>query len=246
MGKKYLNPPIAEAFCDFQFIPNQPWDMTVPGLFYEKIRSEFPVKKQQIRFGIGFPLKIDDKNTPIIQPAQRMQFFRQDEKSLIQLAPDRLSVHVLRPYSKWEAFKPMISKALKIYKEIANPKGFNRIGLKYVNKISFDEVSIKLEDYFNFFPSLPKNLPQDQQGFFVKVEMPYNDHNRLLLTLASIIPGGAEKLAILLDLDFVMAVPEAVLLTEADDWIETAHIRVEGAFEECITDKCRVLFGEEK
>lgn len=46
MGRKYRNPPLIEALCEFQFVPTQPWDLTIPGFFYEKVKNDFPAKQQ--------------------------------------------------------------------------------------------------------------------------------------------------------------------------------------------------------
>jgi uncharacterized protein (TIGR04255 family) len=246
VSRKYNNPPIVEALCEFQFIPSQPWDMTIPGLLYEKISGEFPVKQQQMGFGIGLQPKeggIEQR----VEMSQRMQFLRSDKTALVQVGPDLLTINHLKPYPTWEAFKPLILKNLEIYKEIAKPKGFKRIGLRYINKIEFDEHPIELTDYFNYYPFIPTNLPQLHETFQVRVEIPYEEgRDRLRSTLASVIPEKPEVLTLLLDLDYIMAIPERVSLEQASAWIERAHAEVETAFEACITDKCRKLFGEEK
>lgn len=85
------------------------------------------------------------------------------------------------------------------------------------------------------------------ETFQVRVEMPYEEgHDRLLLTLASMIPEKPDVLSFLLDLDYIMVIPERIPLNQVSDWIEKAHTVVENTFEACITDKCRVLFGKEK
>jgi len=48
MGRKYANPSIVEAVCEFRLSPDTPWDLTVPGLVYEKVRSEFPHREQRL------------------------------------------------------------------------------------------------------------------------------------------------------------------------------------------------------
>jgi len=55
MGKKYKNPPIVEALCEFQFVPGQPWDITIAGMLYERIKDEFPIKQQhaEVQIHIG-------------------------------------------------------------------------------------------------------------------------------------------------------------------------------------------------
>ncbi len=246
MSRKYSNPPIVEALCEFQFIPSQPWDMTIPGLLYEKINREFPVKQQQMGFGIGFQPKEGGMELRI-EMSQRMQFFRSDKSALVQVGPDLLTINHLKPYPTWEEFKPLILKNLEIYKDIAKPKGFKRIGLRYINKIEFDEHPIELTDYFNYYPFIPTNLPQMHEAFQVRVEIPYEEgRGRLLLTLASMIPEKLNVPSILLDLDYIMAISESVLLDQTSDWIEKAHTIVENVFEACITNKYRSLFGEEK
>lgn len=246
MGRKYSNSPIVEALCEFQFIPTQPWDMTIPGLLYERINNEFPVKQQQMGFGIGFQPKeggIEQK----VDMFQRMQFFRSDRSALVQVGPDLLTINHLKPYPTWDTFKPMILKNLETYQTVAKPKGFKRIGLRYINKIEFDEHPIELTDYFNYYPFIPTNLPQMHEMFQVRVEIPYEEgRDRLLLTLASVIPEKPNVLSLLLDLDYIMAIPERIPLDQASEWIEKAHTIVENAFEACITDRCRNLFGEEK
>ena len=220
--------------------------MTIPGLLYEKINGEFPVKQQQMAFGIGFQPK-EGGMEQRVEMSQRMQFFRSDKSALVQVGPDLLTINHLKPYPSWEEFKPLILKNLEIYKDIAKPKGFKRIGLRYINKIEFDEHPIELNDYFNYYPFIPTNLPQMHEAFQVRVEIPYEErHDRLLLTLASMIPEKLNVLSILLDLDYIMAISESVPLDQTSDWIEKAHTIVENVFEACITNKCRSLFGEEK
>lgn len=246
MSIKYSNSPIVEALCEFQFIPSQPWDMTIPGLLYEKISDEFPIKQQQMGFGIGFQPKeggIEQR----VEMAQRMQFFRSDKSALVQVGPDLLTVNHLKPYPTWEAFKPLISNNLNIYQKIVKPKGFKRIGLRYINKIEFGKSPIELTDYLNYYPFIPTTLPQVHETFQVRVEIPYEEgRDRLLLTLGTAIPEKSEILTLLLNLDYIMALPERILLDQTSDWIEKAHTVIENAFEACITDKCRSLFEEVK
>lgn len=244
MNRRYNNPPVEEALCDFQFIPGQPWDMTIPGLLYEKIRDEFPIKEQQMGLGIGFRPKEGGIEQRVEIP-QRMQFLRSDKSSLVQVGRDLLTINQLKPYPTWETFKPMILQNLKIYQAIAKPKGLRRIGLRYINKITFEEYPIEATDYFNYYPTIPTGLPQMHEAFHVKVEIPYEDGgDRLLLTFSTATPGKSQALTLVLDLDYIMAIPERVPIDQADAWVEKAHKIVEAAFEACVTDKCRNLFGE--
>jgi len=249
MGKKYKNPPIVEALCEFQFIPAQPWDITIPGLLYETIRDEFPEKQQQIGSGFSIlPKASGEIEQKIGFPSPLLiQFFRSDKTALAQVGPDLLTVNHLRPYPTWGTFKPLILKIFEKYIEIAKPKGFSRVGLRYINKIDFDQKEIELTDYFNYYPSIPNNLPQIYKTFQVMAVIPYEKERDILqLTLATIIPEKPDALSLVLDLDYIMIQPESITFDEVTDWLENAHTTVEDAFEACITDKCRNLFEEVK
>jgi uncharacterized protein (TIGR04255 family) len=248
MGKKYKNPPIVEALCEFQFVPTQLWDITVAGLLYEKIKDEFPLKQQQVGFRVAVqPGEGEVPEQKIEFTPPRMQFFNNDKNSLVQIGPDLLTVNYLKPYPTWEKFKPLILKILGKYIDIANPKGFRRIGLRYINKIDFDQHEIVLMNYFNYYPSIPNNLPQTLKTFQATVEIPYdNERDTLRLTLGTLIPEKPDTFSLMLDLDYIMVLPEGIALNEVSNWLEDAHTKIDNAFEACVKDECRKLFEEVK
>ncbi len=245
MGKKYGNPPIIEALCEFQFIPSRPWDLTIPGLIYERVKNKFPVRQQQV--GIGVQFRPTEKGLEHkVEPAPpRIQFHKKNKTALIQVAPDLLAVNQLRPYSTWAKFKPMILETLKMYREIVNPKGFKRIGLRYINKINIKAKSIELSEYVDFYPYISKELPQVKTSFISRVEIPYlNNRDLMVITIGNASPEISEMLTIILDIDYRIANPETIKIEATDKWIEEAHSEIESAFESCIKDKSRVLFKE--
>lgn len=241
--RKYKNPPLVEALCEFQFIPNQPWDVTIPGLLYEKIKDTFPDRQQKI--GLGVQLKVTEKELEHrVEPIPPLiQFHKKDKTALIQVAPDLLVVNHLQPYPEWEIFKSMILENLQKYIEVANPKGFKRIGLRYINVFEFAKPEIELEDYFKYRPYIHEKLPKTLSTFITKTEFPLEDGNEILImTLALQVPSKPNVLAILLDIDYAMIKTEYVMLDNVQNWLEKAHNKAEEAFEESITEKARILF----
>lgn len=246
MSAKYARPPIVEALCEFRFIASQPYDMTIPGLFYEKIRNDFPDRQQKA--GVGIDIKVGDGTSggsigfgPVLT-----QFLREDKSALVQVGSDLLSVNHLVPYTNWETFKPMILNNLQIYRDIAEPGGLKRIGLRYMNKIDLSKEGVLLRDFFNYYPLLPEKLPQIYHDFNARVIIPYeNGRDRLVLGLASIVGDSPDTVATLLDLDYSTSDPQTLSLDEVGVWLEAAHNRIENAFEAAITDNCRQLFEKE-
>jgi len=247
MGKKYRNPPVVEALCEFQFIPTRTWDMTIPGLIYEKVKSKFPHRQQQIGIGLQFRPTERGVEQKVEHAAPRVQLYAKDKTSLIQIGPDRLAVNQLSPYPTWARFKPKIFYSLQAYQKVAVPKGFKRIGLRYINKIKIPAKTIDMSDYFKIYPAIPDNLPQTHSTFISRVEIPYMDErDRMLLTLASEATEVKDTLLLVLDIDYIMLKPEAVPINAFASWIEQAHSAIETAFESSITDKTRALFDKVK
>lgn len=244
MHEDATNYPIIEALCEFQFLPDQPWDITIPGLFYEKVSKIFPIKEQKTDYGIGLTPK-EGRIEHKVEMSHRIQFWRDDKSAVIQIGPNLLAINYLKPYRSWDLFKPLILTNLKTYIEIAKPKAFKRIGLRYINNIVIEGDKIELIDYFKYYPFIPPELPQAHGPFNVRVEFPYeNGEEVLLLTFASIPPEKPNFSYFLLDLDYVLRQPESVRLDQADAWVEKAKLILNNAFKACITDKCRSLCKE--
>lgn len=248
MSKQYNKSPIVEALCEFQFIPTQPWDLTIPGMIYDKINKDFPHKQQQVGIGIQFkPTEKGGVEHKVESAPARLQFFNQDKTMLVQVGPDLFTVNQLKPYKAWSVFKPLILAQFKIYNSIAKPKGLKRIGLRYINRINIKAASVNLEDFINFYPQLPKDIPQVHSSFLTRIEIPYkNNRDHILVTVGSTIPEDTGISSIILDLDYALSQAEGVPLDETERWLEEAHSIIESVFESCITDVSRQIFEEVK
>ncbi len=244
MGRKYKNPPIVEALCEFQFEPNSPWDLAMLGLIYEKVQDTFPKRRQAKQLTVSIsagPEGIEQQ----VQTTDRMQFLREDEKALIQVGPHFMAVNHLKPYPSWQEFLPLIKRGLRAYCDVASPKSIHRVGLRYINRIEVADQHIELEDYFEFRPFVGPNLPQDFGPFIVGIQVPYEGFRDILkLELTN---AGAEMpnaVAMILDFDYFLVKPGEVVLDDVFEWLDIAHNRVEEAFEACITDRLRQMFEE--
>jgi uncharacterized protein (TIGR04255 family) len=245
LAKAYPKAPIVEAVCEFQFSSPQAWDWTIPGLLYQEIQSEFPEKREERAFEIN--VRPGDHN-----PVQhfgnaltKLQFVRADGKSMVQVGPDLLAVNVQAPYPGWNVFLHNIARQFEIYSKIAQPKGFKRIGLRYINHIKMSAASVELTDYFHFYPHLAPTVDQTHGPFLMRVmHERVEGRDAMSVTLGSVVP--ATGLIFALDIDYYLLRPDGVSLDKGIDWIERAHASIEEMFEACITDKTRELLGEPK
>lgn len=245
MGRLYRNPPVIEAVCEFRFEPGPPWDWTIPGLVYERVKQDFPKKRQQNILEMEARTEGDLFSQVMKGGIARVLFLRDDERALIQVSPDLLAVNQLRPYSNWQSFKAIIERALAVYRDVAAPVGFRRIGLRYINRIEVPQQSVRVEEYLRSFPQIPPGIPRLMSAWAQRVEIPFEEEGGLLILQAGSIREEVQTdTAFLLDLDFSTLHAEAVSLDSAVEWLEKAHSAVERVFEACITPKARELFQE--
>lgn len=245
MKRKYSNPPIVEAVCEFRFDPNFQWDNTIVGLVYDKIKDDFPKKKQVQHLAVGFQAKPDEL-AQRVQAVDRMRFLSNDEKSLIQVGPHFLAINRLKPYLSWDSFVPLIKEALTAYIEVAQPGGISRLGLRYINQFAIPSDNINLEDYLTFYPYVgPKQL-DSLRSFIMGTETLYeNGRDVLKVQLGSMATDSPNASAFSFDLDYFIDRPGAITIDNSVDWIDNAHNHIEDAFESCITNLLRKEFGEE-
>jgi uncharacterized protein (TIGR04255 family) len=245
MGKVYETPPLIEALCEFQFEPGQPWDWTIPGLIYDKVKSEFPKKEEQNI--IEMAVRAEQSNiTPSIKGGvARMRFLRENKSALIQVGPDLLVVNHLVPYPTWNEFKKLIKDMLDIYQSIGAPKGIKRVSLRYINRLDVPFSQVEIEDYLVAVPRVPSSVPQVFATWLQRVEIPFPDSNGIMvLQSGSIRQENRTNPSFLLDLDFISINPKDISVDNAMRWVEKAHEEVEKAFEACITPKMRELMKE--
>jgi uncharacterized protein (TIGR04255 family) len=243
---RYKNPPIAEAVCEFRFKGSSEWDWTILGLVYQEIKAEFPKKRQEKAFEINIAPAQGRVERGVGESLSKMQFLREDGSAMVQIGPDLLGVNVLPPYPGWETFEVLIEKQFGVYNNIARPAGFNRIGLRFINKIAFPSRGIETTEYFNYYPRLPDTLEQVHGPFSMRVFHMYEDERDTLSVQIGHAKPQGESIVIVLDLDYYLTRPEKVELSAGLDWVRTAHERVESMFEACITEKTRTMFEEIK
>ncbi len=245
-GKRYKNPPIEEALCEFRFKPSREWDLTIPGKLQTELGQEYTGRtRQQTVFELGLEAQEGQRSNFRYGQLAKIHLLSKDETRSVGVGPDVLSIHMLRPYQSakhpgptgWDEFRTRIAAALDAYWKVSAPVGVSRISMRYINKIVVPQKAASAENYLR--SALPRvdGLPDRMSNFVSRVEYS-DDDRRLVLSQGSIdAPPG-----FLLDLDVIWEHTDPVsrdaALTKVDDL--RAQERV--AFEAVITDASRRLF----
>ena len=245
MSRIYKKPPLIEALCEFQFAEGD-WDWTIPGLVYQQIETQFPIKRQASTVEFEVQADPDQVSQRLRGGPGRMQFVRADETALVQVGPHLLVINQLRSYPRWSEFKPLVLDTFEVYRKVAGPTGFRRIGIRYINHIQVPTSEVGLSTYFNFWPRLPAPIVSDPiRALLLRVDLAQESYlGHLVMTLATAPNDGQGGSALILDLDFATTSTQEIALDAVGDWVEQAHDRIEIAFEACLTDRLRDLFEE--
>ncbi len=244
LGRKYPNPPLLEAVCEFRFTEDTKWDLTIPGLLFDKIKDEFPNKEQRIVQEVDI-IQEPQGMRQQLKSTERVLFLTADRRLFVQLGTRLLSINCLNPYPSWEGFKPRIIHAFEAMGKTIEIRNLQRIGLRYINRIEIPGGdSLNLSDYFEFRPLLGPKLPQNMTESIVACSFPYFEgRDTCRLALVAAVPEKPEGFAFLLDMDYFLSQPKSISVADVMKWVESAHDELVRLFEGSITDRLRTFFN---
>ena len=175
----------------------------------------------------------------------KVQLITKDEKRIVGVGPNTLSVHMLHPYQDpndldkigWDEFLPRISRALDAYWGVTQPQGVIRIGIKYINKLVIPGELTKVSEYLRCALPDVDGLPSHLLNLMSRAEYAYEDNVRLALSQGKVENG------FILDIDVIWEGYDALSRIETDTRIDDLRNREREVFETVITDKARGLFN---
>ncbi|MCE1247485.1 MAG: TIGR04255 family protein [Firmicutes bacterium] len=242
VGKKY---PLTEALCEFFFVPQEDWDMTIPGIIYNNIQDKFPIKRQEVGKGVAFRPNekgvLEQKLEPI---PPRLLFFNQPQDILMQVSPNVLSVNVFRAVLKWDVFKSLIKYALNQYVNAAEPEGFDKIGLRYITRFDINDVPANMDKYLRIYPQIPPEFPKDFEEYELSLRINYREKRDYILLHSEIseIMEKEKTFSLLFDINYCMDRRYGIRLSELEEWLDYAHKEVRHLFSKSLTERCKNIF----
>ena len=248
LERSYRNPPVVEALCEVYFAESS-WDDTVPGAFYERVKSRFPKKQRREIQEAKITMGPDTSSAGVQRLPPWMQFLTEDGNLMVQVAENLVVVNRLLPYHHFENWEQVIYTALNVYNEVALPEAISHIGLRYINRIEIPGKIVSMEDYFTIYPQLPLSLGNTHGAFLVRVEVPQAEQGHsVLITFGTSDPSQKTegRQTFMLDLYDRVTRPIGPDETELKKEVQIAHENVVMAFEDSITDQLRDLLGVEE
>lgn len=248
--RRYRDAPVAEAIARMHWSSEWAWDITTPGLLYERLRGIYPAPPQirnsmQADFN-GSDISMDSiGSTVAIRPGPQQIMFRNDAGDrLCMISSSDISVHGLPPYEGWENLEDRLFSAFDLIQDMSGVgESFSQLSLRYINNVQIPESPLRFDDYLTISFGLPEGFPKTLAGFLDRAEVLYPDAPvRLVFTWGSVeAPPGHS--GFVFDLDLTTDLPDALGLTEARAALNELKGRETDAFESLLKDRLRELFG---
>lgn len=245
MAGKYKNPPLVESVCEFTFPEEMNWDSTITGLFYDQIKEKFPTKDTKTKI-LCDGTETDAQECPHFE-SQDYTVFSNDEKIFdVGITVRKLVIRALKPYSKWEAYKKVITDNFSKLNNIIKSENCE-IRFSYSNIIDQKDKGNyspeKISENFYFAPENSSTvLPNEWDDFIVGCAYKnIKDNSFCRITLSSAIESEKKYRGYFLSVVVVTIKPENS--PNVPKWMEKSHKKIKGAFEGCIKDKLRESFG---
>ena len=249
--RRYRNPPIDEAVCEFRFGSSPDWDLTIPGKLHAALASDYSGKpRNQTVIDVGVEISSGEPaNLRYGQRLAKVLLFAADGRRAVGVGADVLSIHMLRPYQDpehpqnggWDEFRPKIARALRQYWRVADPIGVCRISMRYINRIVVPGPISQVDSYLHCAVPTVSGLPESVQTYTSRVAYEYEDGTRLVLIHGSISPPS-DDVGFLLDIDVIWETADQLTQPESLQRVDVLRDLERKVFETVITDKAREIF----
>lgn len=244
--RHYPNAPITEAVIDLVVQPTA--DVSLEKL--EAISDEAYPKKEplilnQVQFAGGA--------TTTSQQSLGWRFRAGNGLYVYQTRLNGFGTSRLAPYEDWMTFCREARRLWNRYFDTIGPVTFQRLGLRYINRIDIPLPLNDFGDYLLTAPLVSPYLPQGLSHYLMSLTIPIDElvtvavteavlNQDVIAMQALVPPAKPNTVSILLDIDVsqMIAVPSTeVLVWERFEYLRKVKNHV---FEACITDRTRELF----
>lgn len=134
---------LAEVICQLRFPEILSIEVNIPAAFQDKIRGEFP--NYFVRKETPAPRMVGAPGNMQMQqqaPNNNYYFVSEDRTWRVNLTSKFISLSC-SAYTTWEEFAQKLDGPLAAFIQIYNPAYFERVGLRYVNAFSRQELDLK-------------------------------------------------------------------------------------------------------
>jgi uncharacterized protein (TIGR04255 family) len=217
--------PISEALIDIRVRPREGVELGAVQELVKSIdgyQSQGPIITLQTRWMFSEQHGVQEQSESR-EIGIRLQ---SDQKYVLQLRTDGLTLSRLEPYETWEKLVTEGKRLWEIYRRSLEPDMVMRVATRYINLLKLPmSQGGQFEEYLTKPPQVPDGLPQAVQGFMQRVALwkPEIDARANVIQLLQDGPVPADHVPIVIDIDVYKQVE---LHPESDLWKLLGDLRV--------------------
>ena len=242
----YHKNQLGEVICQLRFPEILSVEATIPAAFQEEIRQDFPVysvrKEASAPKLAGTPGNFSVQNQPL---TTNYQFVSENNNWKVNLTSKFISLSCAH-YTCWEDFARKLDKPLAAFIKVYKPAYFDRIGLRYLNFISRNQLEMNSVQYHDLiqgpFLGILSDADADentalQSGVDADVQLRGGCRVKIHSGTGMVKRNGVQdpEKKFIIDLDLYM--PGRIPVNMSAGSLQTLHAQAYPLFRDAITDK---------
>lgn len=242
----FSHAPIVEAAVDLRAKPSVQWDQEG---FRDRLTKGLPdypeIQPQRSYRG---KIKLEAGKPPAHQIVDLdwsgLQFRSKDKLQAAQFQKEGFAFSRLQSYQHWEQFINEALRLWKIFIEVMQPVAIQRIGVRFINKMSFPAEDFSPEKYLVDFPRPLLSLGFIQSGFLHRDAFVVPETNYLVNLIRAIQPADSAPLniSIILDIDVFTKIQTELRYDDIEKRLAEMRWLKNKIFCGSITEKAKELF----
>jgi uncharacterized protein (TIGR04255 family) len=240
--RHYAHAPITEAIIAITFESLDEVGLDDMLKIQPELKPDYPKRAEQ--FEVKFEVNAAEQSGKAAG-SERIgyQYLSADQKRIVRITRTDFSFSQLAPYDRWETLQAEAKRLWSIVDRVLRVRRITRVGVRFVNRIDVPcptGTAVDLETYFNAAPKVPAELPQMMSTYFIRLQIPFDEADGvLILALANAAPPAENVVSTLLDIDAI----KQLEMDSALAWQMIGNLRdvKNAAFEASITDATREL-----
>lgn len=237
--------PITEALIDIRVELPEATDFQALSAFPDAVRDAYPTSRDRRRGRVQ--LDFSQAGAPKVQAESEHPdgylCTSADGTQVVQARLDGFTFSRLKPYQTWEQLRDTTRSLWGSYRQIARPSAVTRIAVRYINRLELPLPFEDLREWVLTVPGLPPALPQELDGFFMKLNLPFQEPSGFVNLMQSLEPGEY-KTSVPLIFDIDVFLPHRCDPADDEMWERFEDLRTikNCVFFNSITDKTKGLY----
>jgi uncharacterized protein (TIGR04255 family) len=198
--------PIVEAVIEIRTRVESPWEESA---LREQLKAKLPSYPKiysQSEFRHEMKMKPGQPPEQMLHDLgwKGLRLQSADGRYIAQFNRDGFVFSRLQPYESWDQFKEEAMRLWNVHAELAKSPEVQRLGVRFINRITLPVGEVRLEDYLLVPPQPPAELDLQIMGFFHQDNLLVTGHPYAIKIVRTVQPPqapGPDGGGLILDID---------------------------------------------